>query len=98
MIQSVIFHFLHRHISREPNHRDTAQTHCVLHRNLQDSGHLTGGRNDFAIMTALGEQQFRMRLLEITCPDFAAGYMGCDSKDWGHTSMGVIKTINEMKV
>ncbi len=69
-----------------------------MHRDFQDAGHLLGLRDKFAIMAALREEMFGMRLLKITAADFIAGNLRGNGQDRNAAAVAVVEPVDQMQV
>src|SRR4029077_6850110 len=54
--------------------------------------------DEFAVVAALAEQLFGMRLLEVTGADLGAGDVSGDRPHRGHAPVGVVQPVDQVQV
>src|SRR5208282_1047945 len=86
------------HVAGEHDHAYPAFTNCALHRDVKNALELLGVRDQLAIMAAFLEKNFRMRLLEVSRADLAAGYMRRDREDRSIAAMSIEKAVDQVQV
>ena len=87
-----------RHVSGEDQDRDTRLVHRGLHRNLEKAKNLSGMRDDFAEVAAVGEEPFRVGFLEVPAAELAARYVRGDRQDGNAASMTIIQAVDQVQV
>jgi len=65
-----------------------------LHRDLEDAGHLLGMGNQLAVVAALREELFRVGLLKVSTPDFAARNLRGDRQNGNAAAMTVVEAVD----
>ena len=87
-----------RHVSRNPDHRDTGSGNGRLHGRLQHPGHLTRCRRHLIIITAIIKQLYRVGLLEIPGPELPRCHCRGNRQHRSPRTMSIIQTVNQMHV
>ena len=62
------------------------------------AGHLPGLGNQFTVITALGEEMFRLGFLKISAADFMAWNLRRDGEDGDTAAMTVVESVDQMQV
>ena len=63
---------LGRDVARQHDHRDATSFNRSANRDVENTRHLLGVGNGFAVVAALAEQGLGTGLLEVPCPNFSA--------------------------
>src|ERR1700721_4752248 len=89
---------LERDVAGQNDHGNSAARGGGSHRSLKRARHLRWSRDQLAVVAALLEQKFRMRLLEIVGTDLGAWNMCRDRENRHGTAMAIEQPVDEMKV
>ena len=89
---------LKRDVARDHHDRDAAIAHRLPDRDLQNAGHLVGPGDQLAIVAALLEQVFRMRLLEISGADFGRRDLRRNGKHRHARAVAIEQAVDEVQV
>ena len=96
--RSTLLGLLERDVAGEHQHRDAGLAHRGLNGNLEKARHLAGMRDHFAEVAAVGEEPFRMGLLEVSAAELGARYVRSDREDRDTASMTVVQAVDQVQV
>src|SRR5579862_5270138 len=86
------------YVSGDHNHGDATLRDGRLNGGFQDARHLFGLGDELAVMTALREDVFRVRLLKVSATDLPTRNLCGNSEHWSKVPLTVVKPINQMHV
>ena len=87
-----------RHVTRKDDDGNSRVRHGGLNRDLEKARNLSGMRDHFAEVTAVGEESFGMGFLEVSAAKLTARYMRGDRQHRNAASMTVIQAVDQMQV
>lgn len=82
-----------RHVARKDDDGNPRLRQGGLNGDLEKARYLSGMRDHFAKMAAVGEEPFRMGFLEVFAAKFTAGYMRSDRQHGNAASLTVIQAV-----